>query len=36
MQVKYCPTNKITANYITKPLVGLKFIKFRNHIMDTG
>jgi hypothetical protein len=33
MQVKYCPTNEMVADYMTKPLVGSKFIEFKNRIM---
>jgi hypothetical protein len=33
MQVEYCPTNEMVADYITKPLVGSKFIQFKNRIM---
>jgi hypothetical protein len=29
MQVKYCPTNKMVAEYITKPLIGSKFMEFK-------
>jgi hypothetical protein len=34
MQVKYCLSDEMTANYMTKLIIGFKFIKFRNHIMD--
>jgi hypothetical protein len=33
MQVKFCLTNKMIADYMTKPLVGSKFIEFKNKIM---
>jgi hypothetical protein len=33
MQVKFCPTNEMIADYMTKPLVGSKFIEFKNKIM---
>ena len=36
LQVKYCQTDEMDADYMTKPLVGSKFIKFRSRIMDTG
>jgi hypothetical protein len=36
MEVEYCPTKKMIANYMTKPTVGGKFVKFRDSIMDTG
>ena len=32
--IEYCPTDKMTADYLlTKPLNGKKFVKFRNEIM---
>ena len=31
--VKYCPTDDMTADFMTKPLQGEKFIKFRAEIM---
>jgi hypothetical protein len=34
MQVEYCLTDEMTANYMTKHLAGWKFIECRNHIMD--
>jgi hypothetical protein len=33
MQVEYCPTDKMVADYMTKPLMGTKFIEFKNKIM---
>jgi hypothetical protein len=36
LQVKYCQTDEMDADYMTKPLVGSKFVKFRSCIMDTG
>ena len=36
MKVEYCPTKEMDADYMTKPLVGSKFIKFRSRIMDAG
>jgi hypothetical protein len=33
MQVKYCPTDEMVADYMTKLLVGSKFIEFKNWIM---
>ena len=36
LQVEYCQTDEMDADYMTKPLVGLKFVKFRNRIMDAG
>jgi hypothetical protein len=31
--IKYCPTEEMVADYMTKPLHGSKFTKFRNMIM---
>jgi hypothetical protein len=36
MQVEYCPTKNMIANYMTKLTMGSKFIKFRNNIMNAG
>jgi hypothetical protein len=36
MEVEYCPTKEMIADYMTKPTVGGKFVKFRDSIMDTG
>lgn len=36
MEVQFCPTDEMVADYMTKPLVGSKFIKFRKTIMDNG
>ena len=32
--LQYCPTELMVADYTTKPLVGKKFIEFRNVIMN--
>jgi hypothetical protein len=32
--VKYCPTDDMLADYMTKPLTGSTFIKFRDFIMN--
>jgi len=32
--LKYCPTDDMIANYITKPLVGNKFKVFTDEIMN--
>jgi hypothetical protein len=32
--IKYCPTDDMIADYMTKPLTGAKFIKFRKLIMN--
>ena len=34
VQVMYCPTDEMVADYNTKPLVGSKFVKFRDLIMN--
>jgi len=34
VQVMYCPTDEMVADYNTKPLVGSKFVKFRDFIMN--
>lgn len=35
VQIEYCPTDAMIADYMTKPLVGAKFFHFRDHIMHT-
>ena len=32
--IKYCPTDQLVADYVTKPLHGKKFTEFRNKIMN--
>jgi hypothetical protein len=32
--IKYCPTDDMLADYMTKPLTGSKFHKFRKQIMN--
>ena len=32
--IKYCPTDDMIADYMTKPLTGAKFTKFRKLIMN--
>lgn len=34
IQIEYCPTDAMIADYMTKPLIGAKFIKFRQYIMN--
>ena len=34
IEVKYCPTDLMTADYMTKPLHGKKFMKFKKEIMN--
>jgi hypothetical protein len=36
IEVEYCPTDEMIADYFTKPLVGSKFNEFRNKIMNFG
>ena len=33
LSIEYCPTDEMWADYMTKPLQGEKFIKFRNEIL---
>ena len=34
LSIRYCPTDKLVADYMTKPLHGLKFNEFRKQIMN--
>ena len=34
MDIEYCPTNEMIADFFTKPLQGSKFTKFRDMILD--
>ena len=34
VQVIYCPNDDMLGDYMTKPLVGSKFVKFRDLIMN--
>ena len=34
IDMKYCPTDLMLADYITKPLSGSKFHQFRKKIMN--
>ena len=34
VQIEYCPTENMIADYMTKPLVGAKFKTFRDLIMN--
>ena len=34
MHVSHCPTDRMVANFFTKPLQGTSFRKFRNLIMN--
>ena len=34
LSTKFCPTDRMTADYMSKPLTGPKFDKFRNEIMN--
>jgi len=35
IEIKYCHTDAMIADYMTKPLVAKKFAQFRNQIMPT-
>ena len=34
VEVRYCPTDEMIGNYMSKPLVGAKFKQFRDLIMN--
>ena len=34
LQIEYCPTDNMVADYFTKPLQGKNFFQFRNNIMN--
>jgi hypothetical protein len=34
INVEYCPTESMVADYMTKPMTGAKFNKFRRIIMN--
>ena len=34
LEIKYCPTDEMIADFMTKPLQGTKFVKFRKLIMN--
>ena len=36
VEIQYCPTDDMIADYMTKPLSGAKFHKFRKQIMNSG
>ena len=36
VEIKYCPTDEMIADYMTKPLLGAKFHKFRKLTMNSG
>ena len=33
LTVEYCPTDQMTGDFMTKPLTGAKFKKFRDEIL---
>ena len=33
LKIEYCPTDKMMADFFTKPLQGAKFLEFRNQVM---
>ena len=35
VEIKYCPTDDMLADYMTKPVVGTKFMDFRDMILNT-
>ena len=35
VQIQYCPTDDMIADYMTKPLVGRKFTYFRDIVLNT-
>ena len=36
VRIKYCPTDKMVSDYMSKSLQGMKFDEFRNKIMGFG
>ena len=36
IHIKYCPTKEMIADFMTKPLVGTKYINMSNQILDAG
>ena len=34
LRTEYCATDSMISDYMTKPLIGTKFTKFRNEIMN--
>ena len=36
LQIKYCPTNEMAGDYMSKPLQGSKFCKFCDMIMGSS
>jgi hypothetical protein len=34
VSIEYCPTDKMVADYMTKPLTGKKFFEFKRIIMN--
>ena len=36
VSIEYCPTDDMIGDYMTKPLVGAKFYKFRGWIMNAN
>jgi hypothetical protein len=34
VRIEYCPTDKMTSDYMTKPLTGKRFVAFRKEIMN--
>ena len=36
IQIKYCPTKEMIADFMTKPLVRSKYVNLSNQILDAG
>jgi len=36
IEIVYCPTDRLEADYMTKPLQGIKFKRFRRSILNSG
>lgn len=34
IKIEFCPTTEMLGDYMTKPLVGMKFNEFRKKIMN--
>ena len=35
VEIKYCPTEGMVADFLTKPLQGSLFLRFKNRILGT-
>ena len=36
IELEYCPTDKMLADYMTKPLVGSKYMSFRDGVIGAS